>query len=140
MQLDDNKLTVMLQHLFSTHEADAIANMLYDEDYTEEDILEYIDWCRRRYEYGADTEFDSWLDDRKHRVHIELLVTECGCPIHEELDFPKRDEDMDHGTEFEWYYSLKEVEKEILGLPVGGSMNFKIRDDKTSHGVVIRLK
>ena len=138
MQLDDYKLTIMLQHLFSSHEADAIADMLYDEDYTAEDILEYITWCRRRYEFGEDTEFDSWLDDRKPRVHIELLVTECGCPIHEELDFPKRDEDMEHGTEFEWYYSLKEVEKEILALPVGGSMNFKIRDDKTSHGVIIR--
>lgn len=139
MQLDDYKLTMMLQHLFSTHEADAIANMLYDEDYTAEDIIEYIQWCRKRYEFGEDTEFESWLEDRKPRVHIELLVTECGCPIHEELEFPKRDEDMEHGTEFEWYYSLKEVQKEILALPVGGSMNFKIRDDKNSHGVVIRL-
>ena len=138
MQLDDYKLTIMLQHLFSTHEADAIADMLYNEDYTAEDILEYITWCRRRYEFGEDTEFESWLDDRKPRVHIEILVTECGCPIHEELDFPKHDEDMEHGTEFEWYYSLKEVEKDILALPVGGSMNFKIRDDKNSHGVVIR--
>lgn len=138
MQLDDYKLTMMLQHLFSMHEAYAIANMLYDEDYTSEDIIEYIDWCRKRYEYGEDTKFESWLEDRKPRVHIELLVTECGCPIHEELEFPKRDEDMEHGTEFEWYYSLKEVQKEILALPVGGSMNFKIRDDKNSHGVVIR--
>lgn len=135
MQFDDYKLTMMLQHLFSTHEADAIANMLYDEDYTAEDIIEYIDWCKER----EDIEFSSWLDDRKPRVHIEILVTECGCPIHEELDFPKRGEDMDHGTEYEWYYSLKEVEKEILALPVHGSMNFKIRDDKDSHGVIIRL-
>ena len=139
MQFDDYKLNMTLQHLFSMHEADAIANMLYDEDYTSEDIIEYIEWCHKRYEFGEDTEFDSWLDDRKRRVHIEILVTECGTPIHEELDFPKRDEDMDHGTEYEWYYSLKEVEKEILALPVHGSMNFKIRDDKDSHGVIIRL-
>lgn len=138
MQLDDYKLNMTLQHLFSMHEADAIANMLYDDDYTSEDIIEYIDWCRELYEYGGDTEFDSWFDDRKRRVHIEILVTECGTPIHEELDFPKHGEDMDLGTEFEWYYSLKEVEKEILDLPVGGSMNFKIRDDKDSHGVIIR--
>lgn len=138
MQLDDYKLTMMLGHLLSMHEADAIADMLYDEDYTSEDIIEYIDWCRKRYEQDLDTEFDSWLEDRKRRVQIEILVTECGCRIHEELEFPKRDEDMEHGTEYEWYYSLKEVEKEILALPVGGSMNFKIRDDKDSHGVIIR--
>lgn len=138
MQLDDYKLTVMLQRLFSLHEADAIADMLYDEEYTAEDITEYIDWCEKRFNLGLDTEFESWLEDRKPRVHIELLVTECGCPIHEELEFPKRDEDLEHGTEYEWYYSLKEVEKEILDLPVGGSMNFKMRDDKDSHGVIIR--
>lgn len=112
--------------------------MLYDTDYTSEDIIEYLDWCHGRGEYGEDTEFESWLDDRKRRVQIEILVTECGCRIHEELEFPKRDEDMEHGTEFEWYYSLKEVEKDILALPVGGSMNFKIRADKDCHGVIIR--
>lgn len=140
MQFDDYKLNMTLQHLFSMHEAEAIADMLYDEDYTAEDIIEYIDWCKKRYETDGSTELDEWLEDRKPRVHIELLVTECGCPIHEELEFPKLGDDMEHGTEFEWYYSLKEVEKEILALPVGGSMNFKIRDDKNSHGVVIRLK
>ena len=138
MQLDDYKLNMTLQHFLSIHEADAVADMLYDEDYTAEDITEYIDWCEKRFENDLDTDFDSWLEDRKRRVKIEILVTECGCKIHEELEFPKRDEDMEHGTEFEWYYSLKEVEKEILDLPVGGSMNFKIRDDKTSHGVIVR--
>lgn len=138
MQLDDYKLNMTLQHIFSIHEADAIEDMLYDEDYTAEDITEYIDWCRKRYLFGEDTEFDSWLEDRKRRVKIEILVTECGCKIHEELEFPKRDEDMEHGTEFEWYYSLREVTDEITALPVGGSMNFKIRDDKDSHGVIIR--
>lgn len=138
MQLDDYKLNMMLQHFLSIHEADAVANMLYDEDYTDADIIEYINWCRKRSEYGEDTDFDSWLEDRKPRVHIEILVTECGYPIHEKLEFPKRGEDMDHGSEYEWYYSLREVTDEILALPVGGSMNFKIRDDANSHGVVIR--
>lgn len=136
--IDDYKLNMTLQHFLSIHEADSVAEMLYDDEYSAEDITEYIDWCRERYESGEDTEFESWLDDRKHRVKIEILVTECGCRIHEELEFPKRGEDMDHGTEFEWYYSLKEVQQDILALPVGGSMNFKIRDDKNSHGVVIR--
>ena len=138
MQLDDYKLTMMLQHLFSMHEADAIVNMLYDEDYSAEDIIEYIKWCKERYGKDLNTNFNEWLEDRKPRVQIEILVTECGCRIHEELEFPKRGEDMDYGTEYEWYYSLKEVEKEILALPVHGSMNFKIRDDKDSHGVIIR--
>jgi len=137
MQLDDYKLNMTLQHFLSIHEADAVANMLYDEDYTADDIIEYCNWIEKRYGLDLPTDFDSWLDDRKQRVYIEILVTECGWRIHEELEFPKRDEDMEHGT-FEWYYSLKEVEKEILDLPVGGSMNFKIRDDKDSHGVIIR--
>ena len=144
MKVDTEKLYVVLEHMFSLHEADAIMDMLADDEdfdgtYSAEDIIEYIDWCERRYELGEDTEFESWLDDRKTRVRIEMLVTECGTPIHEELEFPKRGEDMEHGTEYEWYYSLREVTDEIMALPVGGSMNFKIRDDKDSHGVIIRL-
>lgn len=138
MELSDTKVHAVLQHYLSLHEADAVVGMLYDTEYTSDDIIEYIDWCKKRYEQDLDTDFESWLDDRKPRVHIEILVTECGTPIHEELDFPKRGEDMDHGTEYEWYYSLREITDEILALPVGGSMNFKIRDDAGSHGVVIR--
>lgn len=138
MELSDTKVHAVLQHYLSLHEADAVVGMLYDTEYTSDDIIEYIDWCHKRYEFGEDTEFESWLDGRKPRVHIEILVTECGTPIHEELDFPKRGEDMDHGTEYEWYYSLREITDEILALPIGGSMNFKIRDDAGSHGVVIR--
>jgi len=138
MELSYEKLLPVLQYFLILHEAEAVNNMLTDEEYTADDILEYIDWCRKRYEFGEDTEFGSWLEDRKRRVHIEILVTECGTPIHEELDFPKRDEDMEHGTEYEWYYSLREVTDQIMALPVGGSMNFKIRDNKDSHGVIIR--
>lgn len=138
MQLDDYKLNMTLQHFLSIHEADAVADMLYDEDYTADDVIEYIEWCRKRSEFGEDTEFDSWLDDRKPRVRIEIFVTECGTPIHEELEFPKRGEDMEFGTEFEWYYSLREVTDQIMSLQVGDSMNFKIRDDKKSHGTILR--
>lgn len=138
MQLDDYKLNMTLQHFLSIHEADAVADMLYDEDYTSDDVIEYIKWCRKRSELGEDTDFDSWLDDRKPRVRIEIFVTECGMPIHEELEFPKRGEDMDFGTEFEWYYSLREVTDQIMSLNVGDSMNFKIRDDKKSHGTILR--
>lgn len=143
MKIDTEKLYAVLEHMFSLHEADAIMDMLakdedFDEAYSAKDICDYIDWCEKRYDQSLDTEFESWLEDRKPRVHIEILVTECGCPIHEELEFPKRGEDMEHGTEYEWYYSLREVTDEIMQLPIGGSMNFKIRDDKNSHGVVIR--
>lgn len=130
----------VLKHFLSIHEADSVDYMLFNEDeYTTADIIEYIEWCRKRYGKDLNTNFDEWLEDRKPRVQIEILATEGKCRIHEKLEFPKRDEDMEHGTEFEWYYSLKEVQKEILALPVGGSINFKIRDDRNSHGVVIRL-
>lgn len=134
-----DRTRAVLQHFLSIHEADSVDYMLFNEDeYTTDDIIEYIEWCRKRYERHLDTEFDSWLEDRKRRVQIEILVTEGKCRIHEELEFPKRGEDMEYGTEFEWYYSLRAVTDEIMALPVGGSMNFKIRDDKDSHGVVIR--
>lgn len=140
MRIDEDKLEIVLEHMFSLHEAEAILGMLdEDSDFTGEDIYQYIDWCRKRYELGEDTEFESWLDDRKPRVRIEIFVTECGTPIHEELEFPKRGEDMEHGTEFEWYYSLREVTDEIMALKVGESMNFKIRDDQKSHGTILRI-
>lgn len=66
------------------------------------------------------------------------MLRNCVNLLHKELEFPKRGEDMDHGTEFEWYYSLREVTDQIMALKVGGSMNFKIRDDKTSHGTILR--
>lgn len=138
MNTTDTKIQKMLEYFFSLHEADAMYNMLTDEDYTADDIIEYIEWCNKRFQQDLDTEFDSWLEDRKPRVHIELLVTENGCPIHEKLEFPKRGEDMDHGTEFEWYYSLREVTDQIMALNVGESMYFKIRDDDTSRGVIVR--
>lgn len=143
MKVDTEKLYVVLEHMFSLHEADAIMDMLADDEdfdgtYSAEDICEYIDWCKRRHEQDLDTEFNSWLEDRKPRVGIRFMVTEYGFPISGELEFPKRGEDMEHGTEYEWYYSLREVTDEIMKLPVGGSMNFKIRDDKNSHGVIIR--
>lgn len=138
MQLDDYKLNMTLGHLLSMHEADAVADMLYDEDYTSEDIIEYLDWCHKRYAQDLDTEFDSWLEARKPRVRIEFFVTSYGHPIHETLEFPKRGEDMENGTEFEWYYSLREVTDKIMALKVGESMDFKIRDDQKSHGTILR--
>lgn len=140
MNQTETKIQKMLEHLLSLHEADAVYNMLTDEEYSADDIIEYIDWCEKRFENDLDTEFDSWLEDRKPRVEIEIFVTEDGHPVHEKLDFPKRGEDMDHGTEFEWYYSLREVTDEIMALKVGESMNFKIRDDQKSHGTILRTK
>lgn len=140
MRLDEHKLENVLKIMFSLHEAEAILDMLEEDSdaFSAEDICEYINWCEKRYDQGLSTDVDDWLDDRKPRVSIEIFVTEDGFPIHEELEFPKRGEDMDHGTEFEWYYSLREVTDQIMALNVGESMNFKIRDDKTSHGTILR--
>lgn len=140
MEINEDKLRVVMQYLFGLHETDAIMGMLQDEDYTADDICEYINWGRKRYEQDLDTEFDSWLDDRKPRVTIGFSVTEAGCPIAGTLEFPKRGEDMDHGTEFEWYYSLREITDKIMALKVGETIPFKIRDDKDSVGSVTRLK
>lgn len=47
---------------------------------------------------------------------------------------------MDHGTEYEWYYSLREITDDILSLKVGQTIPFKLRDDQNSVGSVTRLK
>lgn len=143
MKLNEDKLTNVLTHVFCVSEAETIVSMLVDdeereENYTSEDICNYIDWCKNRHKQKLSTDFKEWVESRKVRVHIRFMVSESGYAVSGELDFPKRGEDMEFGSEYEWYYSLREVTDEIMRLPVGGSMNFKIRDDKNSHGVVIR--
>ena len=140
MNTTETKLSAVLLHYLSIHEADAVYNMLTDEDYTELDVLQYITWCGWRYAQGLSTDFDEWLEDRKPRVYIGFCVTEFGTPVSGDLWFPKRGEDMDHGSEYEWYYSLKEIQDDILKLKVGETIPFKIRDDKDSVGSVTRLK
>ena len=140
MNTTETKLSAVLLHYLSIHEADAVYNMLTDEDYTEQDILQYITWCDKRYAQDLSTDFDEWLEDRKPRVYIGFCVTEFGTPASGTLWFPKRGEDMDHGSEYEWYYSLKEIQDDILKLKVGETIPFKIRDDKDSVGSVTRLK
>lgn len=138
MNTFETKLSAVLLHYLSIHEADAVDNMLRDEEYTERDVIEYIEWCDKRFRQDLDTDFDSWLEDRKPRVRIEMFLFENGHSVHEELEFPKRGEDMEHGTEFEWYYSLREVTDKIMALRVGDSMPFKIRDDQNSNGIILR--
>lgn len=140
MNTFDTKLSVVLLHYLSIHEADAVESMLRDEDYTERDVIEYIEWCDKRFQKDLSTDFDEWLEDRKPRVYIGFTVTEFGTPVAEHLWFPKRGEDMDHGNEYEWYYSLKEIQDDILKLKVGETIPFKIRDDQNSVGSVTRLK
>lgn len=140
MIIDEHKLTETLRHFLSIHEADAVIDMLQDEEYTEQDILQYIAWCKKRYAQDLSTDFEEWLEDRKPRVYIGFSVTEFGTPVSGDLWFPKRGEDMDYGTEYEWYYSLREITGQILALQVGQTIPFKIRDDKDSVGSVTRLK
>ena len=138
MNQTETKIQKTLEHFLSLHEADAVYNMITDEDYTADDIVEYCSWIDKRYDQDLPTDFEEWLEDRKPRVEIEIFVTQDGYPIHEKLEFPKRGEDMDHGSEFEWYYSLREMTPEIMALQVGESMSFKIRDDEKSHGAILR--
>ena len=136
----EDKILEVLIHFLSLHEAHAVEDMINDDEYTSQDILQYISWCKRRYEQNLSTDFEEWLEDRKPRVFIGFCVTEFGTPASGTLWFPKRGEDMSQGTEYEWYYSLKEIEPEIMKLKVGESIPFKIRDDKDSVGTVTRLK
>ena len=136
----EEKLLGILRHYLSLHEADAVYDMVRDEEYTLKDILQYITWCDKRYEQDLSTDFEEWLEDRKPRIYIGFSVTEFGCPVSGHLWFPKRGEDMSQGTEYEWYYSLKEIEPKIMALEVGQTIPFKIRDDKNSVGSVTRLK
>lgn len=140
MNTTDTKIQKILEHFLSLHEADAVYNMLTDEDYTADDIVEYCSWIDKRYGHDLSTDFDAWLDDRKPRVYIGFCVTECGHPVAGTLEFPKRGEDMEHGSEYEWYYSLREITDDIFKLKVGETIPFKIRDDKDSVGSVTRLK
>lgn len=140
MNTFDTKLSVVLMHFLSIHEADAVYNMLTDDDYNTDDIIEYIEWSNKRILQDLDTEFESWLEDRKPRVTIGFCCTDAGSAISGTMEFPKRGEDMDHGTEYEWYYSLREHTDEILSLKVGQTIPFKLRDDQNSVGSVTRLK
>ena len=108
----------------------------WDGDYYDE-IDRFLKFCVDEHRAGRYPTSESFL---QKRVTIGFCVTEDGYPVAGTLEFPKRDEDMDHGTEFEWYYSLKEIQDEILALEVGQSIPFKIRDDKDSVGSVTRLK
>lgn len=140
MNTFDTKLSAILLYYLFSHEAEAVKNMLHDDEYSSRDIIDYIEWCKKRLEQSLDSGFDSWLEDRKPRVTIGFCCTEAGSPISGTLEFPKRGEDMDHGTEYEWYYSLKEIQDDILKLKVGETIPFKLRDDKDSVGSVTRLK
>jgi len=140
MNTFETKLSAVLLYYLSIHEAEAVEDMLRDKDYTERDVIEYIEWCDKRYQQDLDTDFEEWLDDRIPRITIGFCVTEAEAPISGVLEFPKRHEDMDHGGEYEWYYSLREITDSIMKLKIGETIPFKIRDDRTSVGSVTRLK
>lgn len=62
MELGYEKLYKVLTHFLSLHEADAVACMLLQE-YTPEDIIEYITWCDKRYEQDEETDIDIWFKE-----------------------------------------------------------------------------
>ena len=140
MNNKEEKIKAILRYYLSFHEAEDVEEMLEMEEYSADDIIEYIKWCRDRYNAGLDTDFEEWLEDRKPRVTIGFVVTEGGHTISETLEFPKRNEDMKNGSEYEWYYSLREITDKIMALEIGECIPFKIRDDDTSVGSVVRIK
>lgn len=84
------KIEAVLRHFLSLHEADAVYDMIFspsevENPYSEDDVIEYIKWCRKRYLKDQDTEFNHWL--------IECGRVCCGKPgtvIHATL----RNEDL----------------------------------------------
>lgn len=109
----------------------------WEGDYYDE-IDRFLEFCEWNYKHGAPITAERFIQPR---VTIGFCVKDhgsCVADIYEE--FPKPDEDMEHGTEFEYYYSLREMTNKILALKVGESIPFKIRDDKDSVGSVTRLK
>ena len=139
MNIDVDKLLVALQRLLSDSAAEGVATMVMSEAYTKDDVVNYLIWVSRRYD-DEDDGLGAWLESLEPRVTIGFCVTEMGEPYGGTLEFPKRGEDMEHGSEYEWYYSLREETDKIMALKVGESIPFKIRDDKDSVGSVTRLK
>lgn len=110
---------------------------LWDGDYYDE-IDRFLEYCISEHKAGRFPTAESFL---QKRVTIGYCVTSGTQPLSGVLkEFPKRDEDMDHGSEDEVYYSLREMTDEILSLEVGQSTPFKLRDDHDSVGSVTRLK
>lgn len=81
---------------------------------------------------GYYTKTEKWPDEPDRK--FKNWMCHANVDLWADMYFYKVSEDHEEFGE-----KLKEVEKEILALPVHGSMNFKIRDDKDSHGVIIRL-
>lgn len=115
---------------------EAHASWEWNGDYYDE-IDRFLEFCVEEYKAGRFPTAKSFL---QKRITIGFCCTDAGYPVAGTLEFPKRGEDMDHGTEFEWYYSLREVTDDILKLEVGQTIPFKIRDDQNSVGSVTRLK
>lgn len=59
----EDKILKVLEYYLSLHEADAVFGMLYDPQFTSDDIIEYIKWCDRRYEEDKETDVDIWLKE-----------------------------------------------------------------------------
>lgn len=59
----EEKIYKVLEHFLSLHEADAVVGMIYDTSFTSDDIIEYIEWCDRRYEEDKETDVETWLKE-----------------------------------------------------------------------------
>ena len=71
---------------------------------------------------------------RAYRVQI----CECGECWTGVAAFPRTP--CESGSDFEFIYSMNEIEKDIKKLKVGSSLYFQpIRDDSTSKGIITRI-
>ena len=148
-----NKITT-IQEITLTAFDRGIFNIMQDEaDMCRDDIFNLFEEWANEFEEAHEgfhwdgnyfDEIDSFID-RKFKewklqnlvVTIQFLVSENGKPVSGTTEYPLRDEDED--AQFEWYYSIAEHHYAVMALNVGESMNFKIRDDEKSHGVIIRV-
>lgn len=72
------KIEAILRHFLSIHEADAVYEMIFSSEtenpYTEEDIINYIKWCHKRYLDDKDTLFSSWLEESDSHKTVFIFI------------------------------------------------------------------
>ena len=68
----DEKLMEVLRYFINLHEADAVMQMLDNNDFSGKDIISYLVWCDRRRDAGdAETEFENWLAECGRDYKVE---------------------------------------------------------------------
>lgn len=61
---EEVKVQEALRYFLSLHEADAVNELINDENRTKEDVVDYIRWTEKRYEEDKDTDIDIWYEEK----------------------------------------------------------------------------